>query len=754
MSTIPLTGCTSEPLINYLKALGILRLVNEQAEASARASWHDGVFFLRSNLDEIGLEDFFCTSYKPTPIIVPWSGNDFFNIAPLAQQAVFKKTPSGSTVLSAFLNTTAKRLEKYRETIRVAQKSLGKAAIRTKEEMKGRAKSLFLSQLRSSVCSESVAWIDAAAVIREQKPTFSLLLGSGGGNDGNIHFSDNFMQNLWEMLPEFNLQRAPSKGNGSHTASSGELLRHALFGFATSAMVVDRTSSLFDSGAVGGPNAGQGFERPSISNPWNFILALEGVICFAGALSRRAQPESSSTPSFPFQVQASATGANTLVGKEQAGKEIWLPLWRRPAGFEEVRLLLSEGRTEIGRRCAATGVGVARAVASLGVDRGITAFRRYAIVKGRVGGENYVTASSLGEFPVTFHRHVDLLREIDPWLRSLRHAVSDQTPPRFSFALRRIERAIFDYCRYGGSAFFQAILVALGRAEAHLATGESFRTNRQTGRTAIRPLGGLSPEWIEAARDNTPEFALALSLAGIYDPSGKIGPLRANLEPVEWKKQCRDWASKDRAVVWNAAHLDANLIAVLQRRLMDGTRAGCERLPLAFSGTASLETITFFLSGGIDEPRLENLLWGLMCVRHGANPGMTTFRPDSRDLLPLPRAFALLKLLFLPFPLRAEVGEVIIKPEPSILSLLRSGRLAEACVIGLRRLRASGLEPLPHRSSSRSNRDETWQDACAFDGTRLAAALLFPISHRDIQTLQDLVLRREEVKPELLERIP
>jgi CRISPR-associated protein Csx17 len=385
MSNIPLFGCTCEPLINYLKALAILRLVNEQADASARACWRDGVFVIGSELDQSRLERFFFIEYEPTPIIVPWTGNDFFAIAQLDQTAVFRKTPSGSTIISAFLNTTSERLEKYRETVRAARKSLEKAGIRWKEEMKGRTKSLFLSELRSSVCADSVAWIDAATVIREEKPAFSLLLVSGGGSDGNTHFSDNFMQNLWEMLPEFDSQRAP----GNRSLSSEELLRHALFGFATNGMAGDRTSSLFDSGAVGGPNAGQGFERAAIANPWNFILALEGAICFAGALSRRAAAESTSSPSFPFQVQVSAVGANSLVGKEQAGREIWLPLWRRPASFEEVRLLLSEGRAEVGPRRAASGVGVARAIASLGVDRGINSFRRYAIVKGRVGGEGF-----------------------------------------------------------------------------------------------------------------------------------------------------------------------------------------------------------------------------------------------------------------------------------------------------------------------------------------------------------------------------
>src|SRR5208337_45476 len=65
MSNIPLPGCTCEPLINYLKALAILRLVNGQADASARACWRDGVFVLHSDLDESGLERFFFIDYEP-----------------------------------------------------------------------------------------------------------------------------------------------------------------------------------------------------------------------------------------------------------------------------------------------------------------------------------------------------------------------------------------------------------------------------------------------------------------------------------------------------------------------------------------------------------------------------------------------------------------------------------------------------------------------------------------------------------------
>jgi hypothetical protein len=42
MPELILHGCTPEPLMSYLKALGILRLVAEQADPEARGAWRAG----------------------------------------------------------------------------------------------------------------------------------------------------------------------------------------------------------------------------------------------------------------------------------------------------------------------------------------------------------------------------------------------------------------------------------------------------------------------------------------------------------------------------------------------------------------------------------------------------------------------------------------------------------------------------------------------------------------------------------------
>lgn len=766
---VVLQGCTPEPLMNYLKALGILRLVAEQADPHARGAWRDNMFHLISALDGGALVDFLLQRYRPTPIVVPWSGNDFFDVNPEIAERRFEKTPSGAKAIEAFLACGHERLSEYRGAIAVALRTLETLRVRKKEQLgKPEVKAAYLAALRSTADTRLVDWIDAAAVIGKEKATFSGLLGSGGGSDGNTHFSDNFMQNLWEVLPEFDSGRSRSRKGQAEDASetaqhqrSLALLRSALFGDLVGDLAEKRTSSLFDSGAVGGPNATQGTERESLTNPWNFILGLEGTLLFAGAVARRIGSASSGT-SFPFQFQFSSTEADRAVSKEQAGREIWLPLWGKRTRLSEIRLLLGEGRAEVGHRAAIRGVDMARAATGLGVDRGVQGFQRFGIVKGRVGGENYNTAVSLGRFDVRLRKDGDLLRQLDPWLDGFRRACKigqkDEAPSRITACLRRIDGTILDYCRYGGTGHFQAILVALGRAERELMRDGSWASKKR-----VRPLAGLSPDWMAAANDSTTAFEVALALAGVHDAEFNVGPLRANLEPVVLARRgeggvLATWAEKERAVVWNAADPIQNLAAVLARRIMDGSRKGCERLPLAFRHTASLEAIAAFIAGDVDDSRVGDLLWGLMLVDPG-KPSTSRRPPEQIEAPPLPRTYALLKLLFLPWPLIADRdregrlrwryaghGErgIEVRPEPGILPLLLAGRLPEACEIATRRLLVSGLMPMSDRTALGRHGSEVWErPGGAPSGERLAASLLLPIASRSVDRLIKLVTRQD-----------
>lgn len=768
---LELSGCTPEPLMAYLKALGILRLVSEQKDPDARGRWNNDVFWLRSTLHRDALVTFLLYEYTPTPIFSPWNGDGgFLSDSGTSVETIkwFKEDANPRfqgirnsitavdqiPLMSEFRQKRdrAKELDKKKKAKEI---TTGETAER--KEVTNRIKRIkqsVVTGIRAGFPETSLGWLDSCLTIDPGGFTPSPLLGSGG-LDGRLDFGNNFLVNCRAAL--------------SNPKPTKPRLAHALFGEAVE--LEESSIGQFSPGQVGAPNSTQGFEGISLINPWDFILMMEGAVLLAGAAVRRLGVTGSGRAAFPFTVRTVAAGFDSPASKEEAESrgELWLPLWTRPTSASELRQLFGEGRADVSGRAARDGADFARAVAGLGVDRGISEFSRLGFLK-RSG--NAFLAAPLGRFEVVARTGVDLLREVDPWLERFRRAAGDKTaPPRFGSALRRIDSAIFDFCKYGGAAFFQQILVALGAAERELASAERFREEQR-----LNPLVGLSSAWFDAADDGSPEFAVARSLATVHDPEQKIGPLRANLEPVDWQKRCRAWAEKERSVVWNAADLATNLASVLARRMMDGARAGCERLPLESRHAAPLDAIAAFLAGDIDDQRIEELIWGLMLIdtprRNPARAGMNQSGDrQRRDRNPLPREYALLKLLFLPRPLvpersgeslkwrlarprgdgRMESG-LIIRPEPRILPLLRAGRVGEACRIAAQRLRVSGLAPMPGPLPTGVMRDGTWSEAGADPrrGQRLAAALLIPVSSKSLNRLVHLVCRGESRAAEAL----
>ena len=73
--SISLGGCAPIPLAHYLKALGVLRLVAEQADPKVTGFWIRDCFIMNSGkLDQKTLLGFFLRDYVPTPILAPWNG--------------------------------------------------------------------------------------------------------------------------------------------------------------------------------------------------------------------------------------------------------------------------------------------------------------------------------------------------------------------------------------------------------------------------------------------------------------------------------------------------------------------------------------------------------------------------------------------------------------------------------------------------------------------------------------------------------
>jgi len=747
---LELAGCSPEPLMAYLKALGILRLVSEQVDPGARGWWKNDTFWLRSRFDRCNLLKFFLNEYKPTPILAPWAGGSGF----------FKK--GNKNAVPILRDSTSLRVIDYALAIKAVQEIIKLERIDGKPKDEDKAR--LIRRYRRELPDEILPWMDAAMVLQNEGQAFAPLLGTGG-NDGNLDFTQNFMQRIVKL----GLHESSEPSDDSRSRLSLSL-------FADSSRLDAASVGQFAPGRAGGPNATQGMKGDSVDNPWDFILMLEGSLLLAGAACRRLGVTESGRAAFPFTVRALAAGFTTSATSEEADSrgELWLPYWTRKTSLDEIRSLFSEARTEVTGRPARNGVDFARAVSGFGVDRGIDLFVRLGFLKR--SGKAYL-AAPLGRFEVKERPHVDLLREIDPWLDSFRRAAGDKNAPiRFSSALRAIDSAIFEFCRYGGNPFFQKILIALGRAERELAL-----TPGKLGQSKFppNPLVGLSKDWAIAiaANDSTKEFQVAQALAGVHTLNHKIGSLRANIEPVSISRRndgtlYAKWAEKDRSVVWNAADLSTNLAAVLDRRVMDGARKGCEDLPLESNVTASPGAIAAFLAGDLNDKNIEDLLWGLMLVENNNSGSRQESRQSQpHDLWP-PSVYCLLKLLFLPRALiaeRREENRVIwrlarpgekgthrIRPEPAILALLKAGRAGDAMKIAMRRLRASGLTPLPHRRSGGVSRDHEWTGVrfSPREGHRLAAALLIPIHSSAVNALVHRATRGEDFEEQIVKSKP
>lgn len=796
---LPLPGCTPEPLMNYLKAMGVLRLVSAQADPDAAACWWNDQFVLYSKFDTEGLTNFFLTDYRPTPILAPWNAGCGFYKKWDPKKGVFKARDVVEAV-EAIENSTHAAFELYRDQIRRTKQALerrgkridvtaeldairqqakqdGWSANKLKEEIRAYLnnsllleaggpqiriekadKDEFVRLMRSEVLDDqSLQWLDTALVLltgQKKNRIEAPVLGSGG-NIGNSDFSARFMQLLLEVLP--------TEENHDPAEDSKSFLRASLLGQGVPGLL-NYAVDQFNPGIAGGANMGQGMEASPALNPWDYVLMIEGAILMAGTVSRRLDAKRTGS-AFPFSVDSTPVGFASA-GQDDTRGELWLPLWSRPCSVNELSHLLAEGRAEIGARQPRNGVEFARAVASLGTDRGIHSFVRLQFQKRF--GDNFL-ATALDRFNVRLQNDVRLLENIDWWLDRFDRACSaKETPGRLNGALRQIESATFDYCRYGRREDLQMVLIALGSAQRELAvTG-----GQRGGKEICPPLRRMSPQWVKATHDGSPEYAIGFALAGIHDRENKIEPLRVNLEPVALRQKQWIWQESGPHVVWNSADLPTNMSGVLARRIMDGTRAGCEHLPLDFKRSLSLETIALFIAGQLDDRRIEDLLRGLVLIDHWQKYPAGLPRTSVEDAPPLPREYALLKLLFLPRPIVRQWDEeyqcwnwrlarnikgtsgkpkleegLIIRPEPRVLPLLRSGRVMEACRIAYQRLRSSGLKPLPGPTPSGVWREADWEPDPSVNPQRLGAALLLPVGDDVVNQLIHLVTR-QDTQPE------
>jgi len=702
---IVLYGCAPEPLIHYLKALGVLRIIAEQLDSTVRAAWHGDAFTIETLKTQNEVVRFFLEDYSPTPLIAPWNGSSGF----------YPK--DNKHAITTLFKTDLQRLAEYRETIRI-----GKAVVGDRQEAPAKGEKMrMLQTCRNLFEDRAIAYLDSAFIIGTEKPEYSPLLGTGG-NDGHFEFANNFMGHLLTVVPEI---------EGADFERSRKWIEHSLFAQGGVKLKGAAIGQFHPAGA-GGANASEGASGGAFVNPWDYILCFEGMLVFAGAAVRRFGLAERSRLSFPFTVENSLVGYGTAARNEEVRAEMWLPLWSRSMSFPEVSHVFREGRARFGsgkEKFVKTGFDFARAIAELGVDRGIDEFQRFGFV--RRYGKMYL-AVSYGRFKVRERPRAALIHNFDRWLELMSGVVkAEKTPPRIARAQQRVDEEIFRLCESGSADHLREVLVALGATEAELAKAQKFRETK----SFLFPLSGLRLKWANECDDGSHEFSIAAALSSICDREG-ADSIRENLEPVTTSAKGIDWKDNSVRSVWGAGNLEDNLTDVLVRRSIDARASGLSHPVLESIRFAPLKAINAFLSYETDDVRLEQLLRGLSLLNWSKAKQESEPISDHRNIPPtLPRAYALLKLLFLPqgrFKRNERSETLIVSHESSILPLLRARRTSDALRIAYQRLQATGLIPV----SKEFHFDDT-------DSVRLASALLIPIDEASVRALGTVVLREK-----------
>ena len=771
INTIALSGCTPTPLASYLKALGVLRLVaspsnsvtGDAADSKTRGFWENEQFHLRTRLNIETLIRFFLEDYAPSPIIAPWNGGSGFyagdntnGIEPLARTEI------------------ASRFVSLSSAIRIASDEIGRQGFTRRPE--STSKSSFVAALRGCLPDSALDWLDAVLTLSGSRLNFPQLLGTGG-NDGRLDFTNNFMCRL---VSEHRPAGLFDVVTGKPAADAKRLLQGSLFADGSPGLHVVAVGQ-FSPGAAGGPNATTGYEGASNVNPWDFVLALEGAVMFAGSATRRHQGRQETGASFPFTVRPTGAGwggiANSDEGNTRA--EFWAPMWSQPASYNELKGMLKEGRAILRGKTARDGLDFARAAASLGISRGISGFQRYGFVM-RAGKAYLATPLGARNVEVLTSDASELINELDinNWLgRVRRFARERNTPSRAQGTVKRLEDALFAMTEANVNPLsIQGALSSLGDLVGWMTT------SRAVLEKGLLPPPLLSAHWVRKADDKTAEYRVAAALASLgwqdaanqqtrvnadapettphqmrnddSDPDSAVAneilsenrhndriALAAHFAPIDLKtiyQRLRRWDMANKSLaVWGAGGFESNLVAVLERRLIEQSVRKLEDKPLDASAPARLDDIAAFLEPSFDDARCARLLAGLVW----AQPARLQFVRRQR-ILPFPFAYAALKPVVTSDCMFASLGEEKLVPPkfhvptpPGLVTRLRGDNVNIAVRLALARMRASGVAS-PFDSATIADAGTT--------GIRLAAALLIPLDHYGLKTLMERAYPQEK----------
>lgn len=676
---LDLRGCRAEPLGSYLKALGILRIVHEQADPTVQGFWAGGCFVLRTVLSFDGLKRFLLERYVPSPVISPWNESG---------------GPDAPTITKLCANADP-RLDAFRETVTAARAAIATAELTGSGKSKKEMKAHEISACRALFPDAALPWLDAAVLTDNGKSSFSPLLGSGG-NDGRYEVAVVHAEHIAILL-------------GHSRASKGEASIHDQLQAALDGREVARarrTAGSFDPGHAGSIlSASLGNrDKEGFVNRWDAVLSIEGTLLFAGHASRR---HDISGASFPFMTRSlSNEGYAGASENDESRGEIWAPLWREPAAAAEIESLLGEGRMTWQNSQSTSTANAQRAAKTLGVDRGLSQIGRHAIIQ-RNGLANL--AVPIGRVRVADRADplVSLTSRYDAWLRQLGDVGSDPV----GRALQTVRRALSALSRNPSPGIALGFLAAIGHLD--IAVGASPKHHEKTRGPSD---GGRADDWLEALGDIEPETRLAAGLASLSwsDSTDGRRTLRHFLVPVRNDRHRLRWSDRVPAAGLGTLPMATVLAAAARRAMIERNSERSSGLPpFELGRPVSPSDALGFFDGSLDERRVRDEMLGFMTLdwrNAKAAPTTSALPPNAdphwRTLAPFFHGRALRTWL-----------DLRLAPEPSWPDMLLTGQVNEVLGRVQVRARTSGLVPrVPGYSALRARDPER--------GQRLLATLL------------------------------
>jgi len=605
--------------------------------------------------------------FQPESIVSPWNLGSGF--------AANGKSPAAEAVLQWVRNSTDERRRALRLAVAAGERVLSIARrLGIADPWDKKRKPEVLRLCRNELPDAAIAWLDAAIALgQDNDPSYSRLLGTGG-NLGRQDLSATYLQQVRTVL--------------EHRHSAAWLLS-ALDGRSRAPLPKDSPGQ-FDPGGVGASD-----EPNSIGNPWTFLFVVEGALLFATAVVRRygaSYPEAA----LPFQVRGSTTaGFATSAPGEDPLAELWAPEWSESLRIPEVAQLLGEGRADWNSHAARSGLDMARAAATFGVDRGISAFQRHVFVD-RLGQSPI--AVSAGRIKVGVRGGVDLLAPLDRWRDALRRS---SPPSSVAARLRGLDQAIFDHAADGEPSTLVEVFVALGRCRS--AASRSGRVRAANMPRLRLSHGDKLFDQLRGAIDNDRELRIALALASSRDERSTFdtwltdpplaGGLAGSVADIA-RRRGFPLATKETVTDKVPSVRGARIVFERGMRLCSAD-------------------VQAFVEGVIQDGRTAALTLGLAAIdwRYTGSPS-----PAGAAAAPDP-ALDLLLLFTGATPLEymdtdGEPRSLFVRPGHDWPGRLLAGHITDVLHDASRRLRIAGL------------RDVVTVPDSSYDGTRLAAALL------------------------------